>query len=57
MKIGLDVLGGDYAPKSTILGAIEAQKVLSADQRIVLIGDEEETKKSIEAAGSRHILI
>jgi len=51
MKIGLDVLGGDYAPKSTILGAIEAQKVLSADQRIVLIGDEEETKKSIEAAG------
>lgn len=26
MKIGLDVLGGDYAPNSTIFGAIEAQK-------------------------------
>lgn len=52
MKIGLDVLGGDYAPKSTILGAIEAQKNLSHDQRIVLIGHEEETRKSIEEAGA-----
>jgi phosphate acyltransferase len=51
MKIGLDVLGGDYAPNSTILGAIEAQKNLSADQRIVLIGDEEESKKCIAEAG------
>ncbi len=52
MKIGLDVLGGDYAPKSTILGAIEAQKVLQNDQRIVLFGDEEEMRKSIEATGA-----
>jgi len=26
MKIGLDILGGDYAPKATITGAIEAKK-------------------------------
>ncbi|NGF58219.1 phosphate acyltransferase PlsX [Parapedobacter sp. SGR-10] len=52
MKIGLDILGGDYAPKSTISGAIEAQKVLQKDQRIVLFGDEEEAKRSIEAAGA-----
>lgn len=51
MKIGLDVLGGDYAPNSTILGAIEAQKVLKEDQRIVLLGDEEDIKKRIEEAG------
>ncbi len=51
MKIGLDVLGGDYAPNSTILGAIEAQKSLSADQRIVLFGNEEESKKLIAEAG------
>lgn len=51
MKIGLDVLGGDYAPKSTIQGAIEAQKVLQSDQQIVLFGDEEEIKKDIEASG------
>lgn len=43
MKIGLDVMGGDYAPKATVLGAIEAYKVLSADQKLVLIGDKELT--------------
>lgn len=51
MKIGLDVLGGDFAPKSTIQGAIAAQKVLQNDQQIVLFGDEEEIKKDIEASG------
>lgn len=51
MKIGLDVLGGDYAPNSTILGAIEAQKVLAKDQRIVLFGDENECKVRLEEAG------
>jgi phosphate acyltransferase len=39
MKIGLDIMGGDYAPKATVLGAIEARKVLSADHQLVLIGD------------------
>jgi len=43
MKIGLDVMGGDYAPKATVLGAIEAYKVLSADQKLVLIGDKDQT--------------
>ncbi|MCA5004499.1 phosphate acyltransferase PlsX [Sphingobacterium bovistauri] len=56
MKIGLDVLGGDYAPKSTILGAIEAQKSLSNEQRIVLFGHEEETRKAIEEAGANSSL-
>jgi glycerol-3-phosphate acyltransferase PlsX len=41
MKIGLDIMGGDYAPKATVLGAIEAFKVLSANQKIVLIGDKD----------------
>lgn len=41
MKIGLDVLGGDHAPESTILGAISAEKLLAEKQRIVLFGDEE----------------
>jgi glycerol-3-phosphate acyltransferase PlsX len=41
MKIGLDIMGGDYAPKATVLGAIEAYKALSADQKLVLIGDKE----------------
>lgn len=43
MKIGLDIMGGDYAPKATVLGAIAAYNVLSAGQEMVLIGDKEET--------------
>jgi len=42
MKIGLDFMGGDYAPKAAVLGAIAAQQVLSPDQKIVLFGDKEQ---------------
>lgn len=52
MKIGLDVLGGDYAPDATIIGAIEAQKSLSPEQRIVLFGDQDDIRKRIEETGA-----
>jgi glycerol-3-phosphate acyltransferase PlsX len=41
MKIGLDIMGGDFAPKATVLGAIAAYKALSGDQKLVLIGDKQ----------------
>ncbi|OOQ61242.1 phosphate acyltransferase PlsX [Mucilaginibacter pedocola] len=41
MKIGLDIMGGDYAPKAAVLGAIEACKTLSEGQKLVLIGDKD----------------
>lgn len=41
MKIGLDIMGGDYAPKATVLGAIEAYKALSSGHTLVLIGDKD----------------
>jgi len=41
MKIGLDVLGGDFAPKATLHGAILARKELPDSDKIVLIGDKE----------------
>ncbi len=40
MKIGLDVMGGDYAPDATIAGAVLARKEMSKSDTIVLIGDE-----------------
>ncbi len=52
MKIGLDVLGGDYAPDATITGAIEAQKILNDDQRIVLIGDQNDATERLKHAGA-----
>lgn len=41
MKIGFDVMGGDYAPKEAIAGAVQALKELNQGERIVLIGDKE----------------
>jgi len=40
MKIGLDIMGGDFAPKATVLGAILAYKEIP-DAKLVLIGDKE----------------
>lgn len=51
MKIGLDVLGGDYAPDSTINGAIEAQKTLQGEQRLVLIGNQQDIIERLKQAG------
>ena len=40
LKIGVDAMGGDYAPEAVVLGAIEAAGVLAGDVRLVLFGDE-----------------
>lgn len=40
MKIGLDVMGGDFAPDAIIEGAVDALEHISADESIALIGDE-----------------
>ncbi len=44
MRIGVDAMGGDYAPQYAVLGTLDAAK-LSPDTTFVLFGDE----KSIEA--------
>ncbi|MGV8877605.1 MAG: phosphate acyltransferase PlsX [Sphingobacteriaceae bacterium] len=41
MKIGLDIMGGDYAPEAAVLGAIAAYESLLPSQQLVLIGDKE----------------
>ena len=41
MRIGLDVMGGDFAPIATISGAILAYNELTSSDRIVLIGNKE----------------
>lgn len=44
MKIGFDILGGDYAPKNCLEGAILAAKELPADVKLVLFGDSDKAK-------------
>jgi len=51
MKIGLDIMGGDYAPKANVLGAIAAHPLLSPNEQIVLIGDTQLIKPLISANG------
>lgn len=42
MRIGIDIMGGDFAPEATTMGAIAARKELSSDARLVLIGDQDQ---------------
>lgn len=51
MKIGIDIMGGDFAPKATTIGAIRAFKQLPDDVHLVFIGDEEVTKRIIFEEG------
>ncbi len=44
-------MGGDFAPKATILGACLALKEISADDRIVLIGPEDVIREELRQAG------
>lgn len=49
MKIGLDAMGGDFAPEAAVKGAILAQKELLPSERIVLFGDKQKIESIIEA--------
>lgn len=51
MKIGLDIMGGDFAPKATVLGAIAAFKVLDPHQKLVLIGDKDQALAILNEEG------
>ncbi|MDR1896915.1 MAG: phosphate acyltransferase [Prevotellaceae bacterium] len=44
MKIGLDTMGGDFAPKNEVLGAIAVLPELKKDSEIVLFGNETQIK-------------
>ena len=44
MRIGIDIMGGDFAPASIIEGVLLAQKEQKDNTELVLFGD----KKKIE---------
>ncbi len=53
MRIGLDISGGDFAPKATIDGALLAREVLPNDVTIVLLGDEALIHAEFESRGKQ----
>ncbi len=41
MKVGIDIMGGDFAPGATVKGAILASGSVTGDDKLVLFGDRE----------------
>ena len=52
-RIGIDAMGGDYAPEAVVMGAISALDAIGADSRIVLFG----AKDEIEAILARSTVL
>jgi phosphate acyltransferase len=52
MKVALDVMGGDYAPRATVEGAILALDAVDKGTHIVLIGIEEEIRSQLSSLGA-----
>jgi len=51
MRIGFDIMGGDFAPKAAIDGAIRAQREFKNGEKIVLIGDKSQATALISDFG------
>lgn len=52
MRIGIDIMGGDFAPQKTVHGAILAQKELPEETEIVLFGNKNDILSELK---SHHI--
>lgn len=51
LKIGVDAMGGDYAPEAAVKGAVKALDEIGADSRIVLFGDRGQIEAVLAAEG------
>lgn len=51
MRLGVDIMGGDYAPEQTVLGAIQALRELPSTVRLVLLGDRPSILSVLEREG------
>lgn len=50
MKLAIDAMGGDHAPKEIVLGAMKAIEAFS-DLEIILVGDERKIKEYLSNEG------
>ena len=53
IKIGIDAMGGDFAPEVAVEGAIMALEQIDKDSRIVLFGDEQRIRELIAKHGAK----
>lgn len=60
MKIGLDVMGGDFAPDAIIEGAVDAISHFSDHEILVLLGDEQAILRKLDemnVSSSRFLIV
>ena len=48
MRLGLDAMGGDYAPAEPVMGALAAREMLGEGDEIILVGDEAAIREHLE---------
>lgn len=51
MRIAVDAMGGDHAPREIIKGALEAARKLDGVTRLILVGDEARIRSEAQALG------
>jgi len=51
VRVAIDAMGGDYAPREIIRGAVAARDALQDDE-IILVGDEPAIRRELDAAGA-----
>jgi len=57
MRIAVDAMGGDYAPREIVVGAVEAASGLDNVDSIILVGDETAIRRELDAYGKAHTSI
>ncbi len=60
MKIGIDMMGGDFAPEATVKGVILAQEETGPEAELILYGDEKQIVKGLKqekAKPSRYTIV
>lgn len=54
MKIAVDAMGGDYAPREIVLGAVRARRELGID--VILVGNEIQVTKELKSQKAEHLI-
>ena len=51
MRIAVDAMGGDFAPKEIVAGTVEAARTISGITKLFLVGDEAAIKRELSSLG------
>jgi len=54
VKIAVDAMGGDYAPREIVLGAVRARRELGID--VILVGNEIQVTKELKSQKAEHLI-